>query len=332
MSVRFGSSRSRWIGRAMIPVVAATVLLPGGVASASPPELAITGYDIVDGPAAGSGGWNNFYSGTYTATRLDPIQGGTVGNYVGGGGTLNDNVVSSLLSETLLLFIGSRGTPSITLHLATAAKIDSIELFGGNIGGNFFPGLINQVTVDVAGTRATLSTQPFGDPSAVNVPFNDRVSLAGTPLASIAADAVVLSGFAADFGSDQISITEVKIYGTPVASQPQLVNIEIRPGNRPAFIDLSAGGFVPVAILATSTFDATAVDRTTLTFGRTGDEPSLKKCEKARDVNRDRLKDLICSFKVRTTGLTVGDQTATLKGRLIDGRPIIGHDTVRVRR
>jgi hypothetical protein len=187
------------------------------------------------------------------------------------------------------------------------------------------------VTVEVAGSQTVFPTEPFGDLSAVNIPVKDRINLTGTALGSINTDTVVLRDFAADFASDQISITEIKIHGSQPPDEPLGVTIDISPADRKAVINLTAGGTVPVAILSTATFDAAAIDRASLTFGRTGNESSLKVCEKTRDVNRDRLTDLVCTFKVRATGLTKGDRTATLKGRTGDGRSIIGQDAVKVR-
>ena len=76
-----------------------------------------------------------------------------------------------------------------------------------------------------------------------------------------------------------------------------MIDIDIRPG----FI-LLPGKYrwwpkVKVAILSSEEFDAgSQVDQESLTFGRTGYEPSLKRCRKRlRDVNRDGLDDLICA-------------------------------------
>ena len=58
---------------------------------------------------------------------------------------------------------------------------------------------------------------------------------------------------------------------------------------------------VSVAILSSDGFDAFAdVDQATLTFGATGNEASFKSCaRKAKYVNEDNLKDLVCTFVVK---------------------------------
>lgn len=87
-----------------------------------------------------------------------------------------------------------------------------------------------------------------------------------------------------------------------------------------------------MAILSTSVFNAPYdVDRTSLTFGRTGDEQSLFKClRRGIDVNHDGLRDLICFFQTRLTGLQVGDTEAILKGYTKSGMLIIARDSAKV--
>lgn len=334
MRQQVGSSTTRWIGRMIIPVIAAAGFLPIGVAHADPSEVTITGYDIVDAPVSGYGGFGTTYSGSYAHTRFDTVdtfRTPSVGNYSGGTGSLADGIDSSNTLATQLFFTANRGDPEITLHLDTPTRVTSIEFYGGRFVGLALPGLLTGSSVSIGGQQLHQTTEDFGDLSVLGIPYNDRISLTATPLAAITTDTIVLSDFTVAPGWDQFSITEIKVFGNPPPADPLGVTIDISPADSKAVIDLTAGGTVPVAILSTATFDATTVDRTSVTFGRTGDEASRKACEKARDVNRDRLVDLVCTFKVRATGLTKGDRTATLKGRTSDGRPIIGHDAVKVR-
>jgi hypothetical protein len=89
---------------------------------------------------------------------------------------------------------------------------------------------------------------------------------------------------------------------------------------------------IPVAIVSTPTFDAmTQVDRSSLTFGRTGSEPSLSVCSPiGLDVNRDRRPDLVCLFTTRLTGFTRGDLVGILRGRTVGGTAIEGRDAVMI--
>ena len=110
------------------------------------------------------------------------------------------------------------------------------------------------------------------------------------------------------------------------------VSIDIKPGDVQNSVNPASQGRIPVAILSNADFDATSrVDRTSLTFGRTGDEQSLAFCNSTgEDVNSDGLPDLVCHFITRMTGFTAGDQTGILKGRAVNGQPVSGRDSVRI--
>jgi len=110
------------------------------------------------------------------------------------------------------------------------------------------------------------------------------------------------------------------------------ITIDIKPGSQTNPINPKSSGKIPVAILSTPDFDAPSeVDKTSLTFGRTGDEHSLAFCnKKGEDVNGDGLRDLVCHFKTKLTGFKFGDTEGILKGQTVGGVPIEGHDVVRV--
>lgn len=117
------------------------------------------------------------------------------------------------------------------------------------------------------------------------------------------------------------------------------INIEIKPGST-EYVPLNpkANGKVPVALLSNSNFDApTLVDRTTLTFGRTGGENSLSKSGKkqtpqcgADDVNGDGRLDLVCHFENQDAGFEQGDVEGILRGRTNDGRAFEGRAPLKV--
>jgi len=116
------------------------------------------------------------------------------------------------------------------------------------------------------------------------------------------------------------------------------IAIDIKPGNKHNRIMIASRGSasVQVAILSTADFNAPAqVDKNSLTFGATGDENSLRRrflirtpdC-RARDVNHDRIKDLVCSFLIRQTGFKIGDIVGILKGKTLDGTLLEARDSV----
>ncbi len=98
------------------------------------------------------------------------------------------------------------------------------------------------------------------------------------------------------------------------------VSIDIHPSesNDVNAVNSSSKGKIPVAILSTESFLATTeIDQTTITFGKTGDEASLSKCNgNGEDVNSDGILDLVCHFSTRLTGFAAGDTAACSRARL----------------
>ena len=123
------------------------------------------------------------------------------------------------------------------------------------------------------------------------------------------------------------------VFSVEQVSPPSMeVTIDIKPGSLTNPINPNSLGKIPVTILSTSDFNAiTEIDKTSLTFGSTGDEHSLVSCNKrGTDVNGDGLKDLVCHFKTKLTGFVFGDTEGILKGQTLDGVPIEARDVVRI--
>ncbi len=110
------------------------------------------------------------------------------------------------------------------------------------------------------------------------------------------------------------------------------VDINIRPFSRRNKIVLWRWGYFPVTILSNPEFYAPSeVDRSSITFGQTGDEDSLVYCfNRARYINGDGLKDLTCIFRTRDTGFEVGDTMGILKCETVDGITMQGSDSVHI--
>jgi len=112
------------------------------------------------------------------------------------------------------------------------------------------------------------------------------------------------------------------------------VDIDIKPGSDPNSIKLSNMGVIPVAILSTTTFDATTVDPSTVCFGD-AEDASQRDCTEAHgtghieDVNGDGQLDLVLHYETRETGIDLGDTEACLTGETFGGQPIAGCDSVR---
>lgn len=113
--------------------------------------------------------------------------------------------------------------------------------------------------------------------------------------------------------------------------------IDIRPGKLPNKVNPISRGTIAVAVLSRpkaifsdGRFDAPAmVDKSTLTFGATGNEKSLTRCSgRNRDVNFDGLADLTCRFRIGQTGIKSGDTTAILRFSDVNGIPYEGRDAI----
>lgn len=105
--------------------------------------------------------------------------------------------------------------------------------------------------------------------------------------------------------------------------------IDIRPGGDNNPINLASKGVIPVAILTTETFDALAVDASTIAFGPLG-APIAHVRAHVEDVDHDGDLDLLVHFRVRETGIQQGDTEACLSAKLLDGRPVQACDMISI--
>ena len=222
-------------------------------------------------------------------------------------------------------------SPVLTLYLAAPAAIQSIRIYGGNIGDNSIPGALDGLIVEFGGASAAVTTIPAGPPNGAGAPSDDIIDLAGTALEGVPTDTVVLRDFTASlsgFAFNQFSIAEITLEAQPAF---QTVPIDIKPGDKSNTINPGSNGKIEVAILSTSTFNAvTETDQSGMTFGRTGSEASFISCGSPKDVNKDKRKDLICLFSTKSTGFALGDTEGVLQGATTLGAPIRGTDSVRI--
>lgn len=205
----------------------------------------------------------------------------------------------------------------------------SLSITATNITKNLPAGLcVNALAIDPRIPRtvyaATTRGMYRGRSNATGGPwvwesYND--GMARTDVRDLEVDASAGQIYAATFGRGALKVT---------LTTTLPVSIDIKPGTSDNVINIKNKGKIPVAILSSITFDApNEVDKTSLTFGRTGNEASLASCD-AQDVNGDGLLDLICSFYTSLTGFQVSDTLGFLKGLTVEGVQVEGSDAVRI--
>jgi hypothetical protein len=143
--------------------------------------------------------------------------------------------------------------------------------------------------------------------------------------ASLPQDSIVyVQKFVDGFQSDwSISLLSSQRTFRPVA-------IDIKPGSDPNCLNINGRGVIPVAVLSDQTFDAATIDITTLSLGGLdvrvrGNKGPLCSLE---DANGDGLNDMVCQFQDDPDYWDVGEDEATLKGKLVDGIEIEGTDLI----
>jgi hypothetical protein len=103
------------------------------------------------------------------------------------------------------------------------------------------------------------------------------------------------------------------------------IAIDIMPGTSPKIVSLKGTTLIRVVIPAAGGFDpGQKIDRTSITFGRTGEERSLASCIR-------NGKNLICDFKTGLTGFRPGDTQAILRLAGNPNRlPLEGRGTIQI--
>ena len=183
-------------------------------------------------------------------------------------------------------------------------------------------------TFSIGGDPVNGETSPY----AATGPY--KLIISGVSPATTASAATAdTTATAADTGtSTTTATTDTGAVETITTSDPtlQYVNIDIKPGSKGmGVLNPKASGRFPVAITSTTTFDATSVDTTTLTFGATGTEAPLTQCT-TRDVNRDGLLDLVCFADNRKSGFSDNSTSGAATGKTKSGKTIKGQGALKV--
>jgi hypothetical protein len=105
------------------------------------------------------------------------------------------------------------------------------------------------------------------------------------------------------------------------------VSIDIKPTSDSNRINLKSKGATPVAILSTSTFDATTVDPLSVKFGPS-EALTIHGKGSNVDLNGDGLLDLVLHFHTQETGIKCGQIFAFLTGKTNSGQAVAGFDPI----
>jgi len=111
------------------------------------------------------------------------------------------------------------------------------------------------------------------------------------------------------------------------------VSIDIKPGSLPNSVNLASAGSVPVAILSSSTFDATTIvpESVSLAGARVKlvGKSNRALCA-AEDVNNDGRLDLVCQVVTAQFLIEVGDSVAVLEADTTSGQHVRGQDSINI--
>ena len=110
------------------------------------------------------------------------------------------------------------------------------------------------------------------------------------------------------------------------------ITLEVKPGSSDrAPINPKSNGKIPVALLSDSQFNAMEIDPATVTFGSSGNEASLSKCDPSgQDVNGDGLLDLVCHFDNQKSNFRISSLEGVARGKTSKGVAFEGHGPLKV--
>lgn len=111
------------------------------------------------------------------------------------------------------------------------------------------------------------------------------------------------------------------------AAQPVRVTIDVKPGDEPTTVEPNREGMLPVIVFSSATFDASTLDRTSITLGPTGTEATPVR-SMVEDTNKDGRQDVVVLVRVQDLALKCGDTVIQLKASTAAGVAVEGSEKI----
>jgi len=198
--------------------------------------------------------------------------------------------------------------------------------------------IVDEITGSLSPSQYTIGT-PTGAPCSVSASgFScslDTLKVDGSVTISVTivpnVPGTIVNQASASTSSTDIDSTNDDASSTNVVFLP--VAIDVQPGIRPNMINVAKGGVIPVAILTTSSFNATTIISSSVCFGGDGNA-SERDCTEAhgaghlQDVDKDKDIDMMLHYEARETGIDPGDTKACLTGLTTGGVNVYGCDAI----
>jgi hypothetical protein len=107
-------------------------------------------------------------------------------------------------------------------------------------------------------------------------------------------------------------------------------DIDIKPGSDQNKLNPTSGGRTKVAILTTSSFDATTVDPSTcyMLGPNTRSNGAPVENWNLQDIDSDGDMDMVLQFQTNLTGIEHGDESASVIGNTDEGESFSGNDDI----
>lgn len=222
------------------------------------------------------------------------------------------------------MVLGTNSTFSGTLAQGAWAVINGVKFEFISLTGSL-KFVSPPIVLPNFGTTVAEMRLPFffsGDINGVGV-----VAPNPTFTATLSGQGVAIFRFEQVIGTDLLN-PRYMLYSIEYHFGPIPISIDIKPATFPNSINSRSKGKIPVAILTTDFFDATAVDPTTVLFGATGIEVAPVHFG-AEDVDGDGDIDMVFHFVTPDTGITCGSTSASLTGAMFGGHKIKGSDSIK---